>query len=57
MQGRRTIPLLQAYDYPYDKPEEIEDIPNAYEWHRWQLRVGLTKAARSEKRTTTCDNR
>ena len=41
VQGRRTIPLLQAYDYPYkviDKPEEIEDIPNAYEWHRLQKR-------------------
>ena len=28
----RTIPLLQAYDYPYkiiDKDEEIDDIPNA----------------------------
>ena len=21
-----------------DKPEEIEDIPNAYEWHRLQKR-------------------
>ncbi len=41
VQGRRTIPLLQAYDYPYriiDKEEEIEDIPNAYEWHRLQKR-------------------
>lgn len=41
VQGRRTIPLLQAYDYPYkilDKEEEIEDIPNAYEWHRMQKR-------------------
>ncbi len=30
VQGRRTIPLLQAYDYPYkviDKPEEIERHP------------------------------
>jgi len=41
VQGRRTIPLLQAYDYPYkviDKEEEIEDIPDAYEWHRLQKR-------------------
>ena len=41
VQGRRTIPLLQAYDYPYkviDKDEEIEDIPDAYEWHRLQKR-------------------
>ena len=41
VQGRRTIPLLQAYDYPYriiDKEDEIEDIPNAYEWHRLQKR-------------------
>src|SRR5262245_35777012 len=41
VQGRRTIPLLAAYDYPYkiiDKEEEIEDIPNAYEWHRLQKR-------------------
>ena len=41
VQGRRTIPLLQAYDYPFkilDRDEEIEDIPNAYEWHRLQKR-------------------
>src|SRR5712691_1342852 len=41
VQGRRTIPLLQAYDYPYrviDKEEEIDDVPNAYEWHRLQKR-------------------
>jgi sulfopyruvate decarboxylase subunit alpha len=41
VQGRRTIPLLQAYDYPYlviDKEEEIERIPDAYEWHRLQKR-------------------
>ena len=41
VQGRRTIPLLQAYDYPYkiiDDEDEIEDIPNAYEWHRLQKR-------------------
>ena len=41
VQGRRTIPLLQGYDYPYqviDKPDEIERIPDAYEWHRLQKR-------------------
>jgi sulfopyruvate decarboxylase subunit alpha len=41
VQGRRTVPLLQAYDFPYqviDKPEEIERIPDAYEWHRLQKR-------------------
>ena len=41
VQGRRTIPLLQAYDYPYriiDKEVEIESIPDAYEWHRLQKR-------------------
>ncbi len=60
VQGRRTIPLLQAYDYPYqviDKPDEIERIPDAYEWHRLQKRpfvLFLTKtAARSEERMKT----
>jgi sulfopyruvate decarboxylase subunit alpha len=41
VQGRRTIPLLQAYDYPYkiiDKEDEIDEIPDAYEWHRLQKR-------------------
>jgi sulfopyruvate decarboxylase subunit alpha len=41
VQGRRTIPLLQAYDYPFkviDKEEEIASIPDAYEWHRLQKR-------------------
>jgi sulfopyruvate decarboxylase subunit alpha len=41
VQGRRTIPLLQAYDYPYriiDTPDEIGSIPDAYEWHRLQKR-------------------
>jgi hypothetical protein len=30
VQGRRTIPLLQAYDYPYkilDDPDDIGSIP------------------------------
>ncbi len=41
VQGRRTIPLLQAYDFPYrviDRPEEIGCIPDAYEWCRLQKR-------------------
>jgi sulfopyruvate decarboxylase subunit alpha len=41
VQGRRTVPLLQAYDFPYqviDTPDEIERIPDAYEWHRLQKR-------------------
>jgi sulfopyruvate decarboxylase subunit alpha len=41
VQGRRTHPLLQAYDFPYqviDKEEEIARIPDAYEWHRLQKR-------------------
>jgi len=41
VQGRRTVPLLAAYDFPYqviDKPDEIERIPDAYEWHRLQKR-------------------
>jgi sulfopyruvate decarboxylase subunit alpha len=41
VQGRRTIPLLQAYDFPYrviDNAGEIETIPDAYEWHRLQKR-------------------
>lgn len=41
VQGRRTVPLLQAYDFPsrvIDKLEDIETIPDAYEWHRLQKR-------------------
>jgi sulfopyruvate decarboxylase subunit alpha len=41
VQGRRTHPLLQAYDFPYqaiDKKEEIARIPDTYEWHRLQKR-------------------
>lgn len=41
VQGRCTIPLLQAYDFPsrvIDQPEDIETIPDAYEWHRLQKR-------------------
>lgn len=41
VQGRRTIPLLQAYDFPYhvvNTPEEISSIPDAYETCRLQKR-------------------
>jgi sulfopyruvate decarboxylase subunit alpha len=41
VQGRCTIPLLQAYDFPYhivSKPEEISSIPDAYETCRLQKR-------------------
>ena len=41
VQGRRTIPLLQAYDFPYhivNKPDEISSIPDAYETSRLQKR-------------------
>jgi sulfopyruvate decarboxylase subunit alpha len=41
VQGRRTIPLLQAYDFPYhflDQPDDISCIPDAYEAGRMQKR-------------------
>jgi sulfopyruvate decarboxylase subunit alpha len=41
VQGRRTIPLLQAYDFPYhviDDFEEIGCIPDAYGACRMQKR-------------------
>ena len=41
VQGRRTIPLLQAYDFPYhivSKQDEISSIPDAYETCRLQKR-------------------
>jgi len=41
VQGRRTIPLLQTYDFPYhvfDTPEELSRIPDAYEACRLQKR-------------------
>ena len=41
VQGRRTIPLLQAYDFPYhvvNTPDEISCIPDAYETCRLQKR-------------------
>ena len=41
VQGRRTIPLLQMYDFPYhvfDRPEDLAHIPDAYETCRLQKR-------------------
>src|SRR5687768_1765786 len=41
VQGRRTLPLLQAYDFPYhvvDKQGELGCIPDAYEFCRLQKR-------------------
>jgi sulfopyruvate decarboxylase subunit alpha len=41
VQGRRTIPLLQAYDFPYlvlDSFDQIGSIPAAYEASRLQKR-------------------
>jgi sulfopyruvate decarboxylase subunit alpha len=41
VQGRRTIPLLQAYDFPYhiiDRPDDVNSIPDAFETCRMQKR-------------------
>lgn len=41
VQGRRTLPLLQAYDFPYhivDRPDEVSSIPDAFETCRMQKR-------------------
>jgi sulfopyruvate decarboxylase subunit alpha len=41
VQGRRTLPLLQAYDFPYhvfDRPEDVASLPDAYETCRLQKR-------------------
>jgi sulfopyruvate decarboxylase TPP-binding subunit len=41
VQGRRTLPLLHAYDFPYhtvDRLEELACIPDAYETCRLQKR-------------------
>lgn len=41
IQGRRTIPVLQAYDFSYhvvDRAEELGSIPDAYEACRLQKR-------------------
>ena len=43
-QGRRTIPMLQAYDFPYfllQEPEDIPRIPDAYQHCRLQKRPYL----------------
>ncbi len=50
VQGRRTIPLLQAYDFPYhiiSKPDAISDIGDAYEMSRIQKRPFILFLARS----------
>src|SRR5262249_26035944 len=34
VQGRRTIPLLQAYDFPYhilDRPDDVSSLPDGFE--------------------------
>ena len=41
VQGRRTIPLLETYDFPYhiiDRAEDIPQIPDAFETCRLQKR-------------------
>ena len=41
VQGRRTLPLLQAYDFPYhivDRPDDVSSIPDAFETCRMQKR-------------------
>jgi sulfopyruvate decarboxylase subunit alpha len=41
VQGRRTIPLLETYDFPYhvvDRSEDIGSIPDAFETCRMQKR-------------------
>jgi len=41
VQGRRTVPVLQAYDFPHhviDRPEQIGEIPDAYAACRLQKR-------------------
>ncbi len=41
VQGRRTLPLLEMYDFPYhifDRPEDLASIPDAYETCRLQKR-------------------
>jgi sulfopyruvate decarboxylase subunit alpha len=49
VQGRRTIPLLQAYDFPHHviaRPDEIASIPDAYEACRLQKRPFVMLLAR-----------
>lgn len=41
VQGRRTLPLLETYDFPYhifDRPDDLASIPDAYETCRLQKR-------------------
>ena len=41
VQGRRTLPLLRMYDFPYhvfDTPDELARIPDAFETCRLQKR-------------------
>ena len=41
VQGRRTLPLLQMYDFPYhifDRPDDLSRLPEAYEACRLQKR-------------------
>src|SRR5438132_10698343 len=51
VQGRRTIPLLQTYDFPYhivNRPDEIASIPNAYQTCRLQKRPFVLFITRRE---------
>lgn len=44
LQGRQTIPMLQAYGFPYvalEQPEDIERIPDIYTHSRVQKRPYL----------------
>ena len=44
VQGRRTIPLLQAYDFPYhiiDRADDVTSIPDAFETCRMQKRPSV----------------
>src|SRR5207245_2448662 len=56
VQGRRTIPLLESYDFPYhviERAEEITSIPDAYETCRMQKRpfvLFLTRRLVKEER-------
>src|SRR3974390_3085343 len=50
VQGRRTIPVLDAYDFPYhvlDNPDEIGCIPAVYEASRLQKRPYILFLTRS----------
>jgi len=49
VQGRRTKPLLEMYDFPYhviDRPEDISSIPDCYETCRLQKRPFVLFLAR-----------